>query len=82
MLSFMRSLDEDSTITRNHGMLPLVILQVMKKEVKKAEIIITVAMLMPKLLPIASASAKFVVVERADAAPIVEDNFYNIKSQR
>lgn len=52
----------------------------MKRLVKGADVIITLAMLVPALMPMTR--AKFVVVERADAAPIVEDNFYNINSNR
>lgn len=48
---------------------------------KQADVIITIAVLVPKLKLLTSA-ARFIVIERPDAAPIVEDNVYDINSDR
>eukprot|EP00191_Tetraselmis_sp_GSL018_P012542 CAMPEP_0177598062 /NCGR_PEP_ID=MMETSP0419_2-20121207/12104_1 /TAXON_ID=582737 /ORGANISM="Tetraselmis sp., Strain GSL018" /LENGTH=540 /DNA_ID=CAMNT_0019090393 /DNA_START=280 /DNA_END=1903 /DNA_ORIENTATION=+ len=50
------------------------------KMIGDAEVIITSAAMVPKLLEMSQ--AQFVVVERADSASVVEDNFYGINNPR
>jgi len=52
----------------------------LRKSLKSADVVITIAALVPKLSPMTR--ARFLVVERADAAPVVEDSYYDINSNR
>lgn len=52
----------------------------LKKLLKTADVVISIAAMVPKLSSMTK--ARFLVVERADAAPVVEDSYYDINSNR